>query len=301
MKATLRRSTDSLHGKYHTHYYVKSRWPFLDFALLLSFLFFDILSSVHPIYCPLLQLRRFIHNTFLLFHLAAEHFLLWCQVVGRDRRCTVLWGRTPAGHPHGASLTAGHPHGASLTRSLPGPLQPWPCLLYPFICDERLSGFHILTGVNCAMETLRCLYFFTLDFPLDICPWVGPLCFQFLKEPTYCFPQWLYQFTFPPTVEQGSFSSTPSPAFVIRRLWFSSCWETCRISLLWPGINPCSLQWKRTALTTVSTFAFDVLGFSEVSVHLPRSHCFPKHWPLSLVLWNCFYYFLFLLFLVTAS
>ena len=28
---------------------------------------------------------------------------------------------------------------------------------------------------------------------------------------TYCSPWWLYQFTFPPTVWEGSLSSTPSP------------------------------------------------------------------------------------------
>ena len=140
--------------------------------------------------------------------------------------------------------------------------------------------------------TLRCLYFFKLDFSLDICPWVGPLCFYFFKEPTCCFPQWLYRFTFLPTVEQGSFSSTPSPAFIIRRLLFLSCCETCRISVLRPGINLCPLQWKHMALATVSAFAFDVLGFLDVSVHLPRSHYFPKHWPLSLVLWNCGFVFI---------
>ena len=36
----------------------------------------------------------------------------------------------------------------------------------------------------------------------------------FLKEPPYFSPQWLYQFTFPPTVQEGSLLFTPSPAFI---------------------------------------------------------------------------------------
>ena len=34
----------------------------------------------------------------------------------------------------------------------------------------------------------------------------------FFEESPYCLPQWLYQFTFPPTVQEGSIFSTPSPA-----------------------------------------------------------------------------------------
>ena len=35
----------------------------------------------------------------------------------------------------------------------------------------------------------------------------------------YYSPQWLHQFTFLPTVQEGSFSSTPSPAYIICRLF----------------------------------------------------------------------------------
>ena len=37
----------------------------------------------------------------------------------------------------------------------------------------------------------------------------------FFEEPPYCFPQWLHQFTFPPTMHEGSLFSTSSPTFVI--------------------------------------------------------------------------------------
>ena len=40
-----------------------------------------------------------------------------------------------------------------------------------------------------------------------------------LKEALDCSPQWLYQFTFPPTVLEGSLVSTASPAFVVCRLF----------------------------------------------------------------------------------
>ena len=58
----------------------------------------------------------------------------------------------------------------------------------------------------------------------DTCPGVGLQdhminLFLFFKEPPCSSPQWLYQFTFPPTVQEGSLFSTPSPAFIICRLF----------------------------------------------------------------------------------
>ena len=39
---------------------------------------------------------------------------------------------------------------------------------------------------------------------------------SFLKEPPYCFPQWLCQFTFPPVLYECFHFSTPSLAFICR-------------------------------------------------------------------------------------
>ena len=39
--------------------------------------------------------------------------------------------------------------------------------------------------------------------------------FLIFKELPYCFPQWLYQFTFPPTVNESVLFSTSSPMLVI--------------------------------------------------------------------------------------
>ena len=43
---------------------------------------------------------------------------------------------------------------------------------------------------------------------------------QFFKESPYSSPQWRYQFTFLPTVQEGSLFSTPSPAFIVCRFKF---------------------------------------------------------------------------------
>ena len=43
---------------------------------------------------------------------------------------------------------------------------------------------------------------------------------SFFKESPYCLPYWLYQLGFPPTVQENSFFSTPSPAFIVCRFFF---------------------------------------------------------------------------------
>ena len=56
---------------------------------------------------------------------------------------------------------------------------------------------------------------FELWFSQGICPVVEllghmvVLCFSFFKEPPYCSPYWLYQFTFLPTVQEGSLFFSP--------------------------------------------------------------------------------------------
>ena len=42
---------------------------------------------------------------------------------------------------------------------------------------------------------------------------------SFLRNLPYRLPQWLYQFPFPPTVQEHSLFSTPSPAFIVCRLF----------------------------------------------------------------------------------
>ena len=57
----------------------------------------------------------------------------------------------------------------------------------------------------------------------------GKSYFQFFKEPPYCSPQWLYQFTFPPTVKEGSLFSTPSPAFIVCRFFDDGHSDWCEV------------------------------------------------------------------------
>ena len=42
----------------------------------------------------------------------------------------------------------------------------------------------------------------------------GNSIFSVFKEPPYYSPQWLYQFTFLPTMQKGSFFSTPALALI---------------------------------------------------------------------------------------
>ena len=59
-----------------------------------------------------------------------------------------------------------------------------------------------------------------------------PSCF---KESPYCSPQWLYQFTFPPTVQEGSLFSTFSPAFTGCRSFDDDHSD-------WSEVIPCSFD-----------------------------------------------------------
>ena len=58
----------------------------------------------------------------------------------------------------------------------------------------------------------------------------GNSLFSFLRQSPDYFLQWLYQFTFPPTVKEGPFSSTvPHPALVISCLFNNSHSERCEV------------------------------------------------------------------------
>ena len=61
------------------------------------------------------------------------------------------------------------------------------------------------------------------------CWTIWQLYFQFLKEPPYFSPQWLYLFTFPSVMYPGSPFSIPSPAFVICRLFNDGHSDLCDV------------------------------------------------------------------------
>ena len=79
-----------------------------------------------------------------------------------------------------------------------------------------------------------CLFQFW--FPQGICLGVGVLglmvvLFLGVKESPYCLPQWLYlyQFTFPQIMQEGSLFSTPSPAFIVCRLFDDGHSDCCEV------------------------------------------------------------------------
>ena len=56
-------------------------------------------------------------------------------------------------------------------------------------------------------------------------------CLRECKEPLYCSPQWLYQFTLPPTMQASSLLSTPSPEFTIFKLLDDGHSDQCGVIL----------------------------------------------------------------------
>ena len=64
----------------------------------------------------------------------------------------------------------------------------------------------------------------------DIFPGVELLDHVVVSEETpFCFPQWFYQFTFPPTVNDGLLFSVPFPALVICRLVNNGHSDWCEV------------------------------------------------------------------------
>ena len=87
-----------------------------------------------------------------------------------------------------------------------------PQLLYPFICQwtSRLLPCSSYCKQCCNEQWDTCVFF---NFGLL------RVYAQLFKESPYCLPQWLYQFPFPQTAQEHSLFSTPSPVFIVCRLF----------------------------------------------------------------------------------
>ena len=61
--------------------------------------------------------------------------------------------------------------------------------------------------------------------------------FWFFKEPLFCSPQRLHQFTFPPIVLEDFIFSAPFPAFIVYRLYHDSHSGWCKVVLIVVSIS----------------------------------------------------------------
>ena len=84
--------------------------------------------------------------------------------------------------------------------------------------NGQLVCFHVLAIVNSALMNFGVHVSFSLMVSSGYIPGSGSVGSYsnfipiFLKESPYCSP---YQFVFPPTVQEASLFSTPSPAFIV--------------------------------------------------------------------------------------
>jgi len=101
--------------------------------------------------------------------------------------------------------------------------------------NGHLGCFHVLTIVNSAAMNNGIHMSFSILVSLRYMPRsgiamsYGAFIPRFFKESPYCLPQWLYQFTFPPIVQERSLLSTPSPAFIVWRLLDNGHSDWCEV------------------------------------------------------------------------
>ena len=106
--------------------------------------------------------------------------------------------------------------------------------LYSFLCWWIFSLFPCLGYYKlCCNKHWGAWIFSNYGFFPDICPGVGLLdhmvsTVKFFKEPPYCSPQWLYQFTFPRQCRGFPFS-TLSPAFTVCRFFDDGHSYQCKV------------------------------------------------------------------------
>ena len=115
------------------------------------------------------------------------------------------------------------------------------CFIHSSV-SGHLGYFHVLAPVNSAAMNNEIHVSFSIlvssgHMPRNgIAGSYGGFIPSFSKEPPYCLPQWLCQFTFPQTVQEHSLLSIPSPAFIVCRLFVDGHSDQCE------GISQCSFD-----------------------------------------------------------
>ena len=102
--------------------------------------------------------------------------------------------------------------------------------------DGHLGCFHVVAIVNSVAMNNGIHVSFSILVSSGYMPrsgiagsYGGLIPSFFFKESAYCLPKWLYQFTFPPTMQEHSFFSTPSPAFIVCRLFDDGHSDQCEV------------------------------------------------------------------------
>ena len=110
--------------------------------------------------------------------------------------------------------------------------------------DGHLDCFHFLAIVNSAAMNNGIHVSFSILVSSVYMPrsgiagsYGGSIPSIFFKESPYHLPQWLYQVTFPPTVQEHSLFSTPSPVFIFCRLFNDGHSDQCEV------ISHCGFDW----------------------------------------------------------